>query len=295
MLTRRKTITAILIITMLTAFAAVPVPALAAYSISFSNAYIQVTSPGVSGLSYDGVVMVEGTSILTKVWLCVRGPGGELITYPANVKDGRFKVNIYLRFGPGTYTVWAGDNANRFDGSIRFELINTQQDNNRYLAPSAYVDSDNPEIIATARAITKNAKTNWEKARAIHDWVARNISYDYDLYLNGENRLVPASQTLKTKTGICRDYAFLVAALARAAGIPARVVYGEASGGAGWEPQAHAWNELLIDGQWVSVDTTWDAGYIRNARFVGSYTTKYFAPSQTVFAKTHRNATYTVH
>ncbi len=30
----------------------------------------------------------------------------------------------------------------------------------------------------------------------------------------------------------------------------------------------HAWNEVLIDNNWISLDATWDAGYINNGQFV---------------------------
>ncbi|MGI6703786.1 MAG: hypothetical protein ACOX42_07160 [Clostridia bacterium] len=29
-----------------------------------------------------------------EAWLCVRGPGGEVETYPADVSEGRFEVKV---------------------------------------------------------------------------------------------------------------------------------------------------------------------------------------------------------
>ncbi|MGE5415254.1 MAG: transglutaminase domain-containing protein [Acidobacteriota bacterium] len=269
--------------------------ALASYSIGFSNSDIQITSPSTSGSTYDGVLEVAGTSRLQKVWFAVRGPQGELITYPANVQGGQFRLNMYLRFGSGQYTIWAGANNTQFDGSIRFEINNVNQDLTRYTTPSAYVDSDNPAITGLVKSIIKPGMTDVEKLKTIHDWVAKNISYDYQQYLNGENRMVPASQTLSERTGVCRHYAFLVAAMCRAAGLPAKVVYGDAASDGNWESQNHAWNEVYAAGRWVSVDATWDAGYIKGTKFVFSYSAKYLNPNATTFAGTHRNAVYTVH
>lgn len=59
--------------------------------------------------------------------------------------------------------------------------------------------------------------------------------------------------------GDCYEFAALFSALAEAAGFESRVVTGLAWAGderGGFAP--HAWNELLIDGHWLSVDATWD-------------------------------------
>lgn len=59
--------------------------------------------------------------------------------------------------------------------------------------------------------------------------------------------------------GECTDYADLFTTLARAAGFPARNVYGLAYKD-GAEPafMFHAWNEIYADGQWQAVDPTWN-------------------------------------
>jgi len=68
-----------------------------------------------------------------------------------------------------------------------------------------------------------------------------------------------------TKRGFCGHYASAFAALARAAGIPARVVTGYQGGtlnpyGDYWilrQSDAHAWNEVWIEGRgWVRIDPT---------------------------------------
>jgi transglutaminase-like putative cysteine protease len=68
-----------------------------------------------------------------------------------------------------------------------------------------------------------------------------------------------------TKRGFCGHYASAFAALARAAGIPARVVTGYQGGtlnpfGGYWilrQSDAHAWNEVWIEGRgWVRIDPT---------------------------------------
>ena len=267
----------------------------ASYSVGFKTPAIEITSPGSDDLNFDGVLPLEGKSSLSKVWFCLRGPAGELVAYSADVSGGSFEFDLPLRFGQGKYTVWAGDNNKKFDGKIRFEVNNRQAVDNRYTAPSAYVDSNHPEVLSLAANLTSPEMTDLQKLQAIHKWVTGNISYDYQLYLSGENRLVTASHTIRDKQGTCRDYAFVVAALARAMGLPARVVYGQAGKQEGWASQLHAWNEVYVDGCWVNLDTTWDAGYIKGNSFVARPTTKFFNPEEKTFAKTHLASNLTFH
>ena len=74
---------------------------------------------------------------------------------------------------------------------------------------------------------------------------------------------------IKHPRGDCSAHSLLFTALARAAGIPAH----EASGWMYMGNQyktfgGHAWNEVILDGQWVPVDPLWrqmqlDAGHIQ--------------------------------
>ncbi|NPV90952.1 MAG: transglutaminase domain-containing protein [Firmicutes bacterium] len=283
----------VLIITLLVAVSGLVTtgPADAAYLISYQSPEINITS--TSGTDCHGSLTVDGESSLEQVWSCIRGPAGEIETYPAKVDQGRFNLSVPLRFGPGKYTIWAGKDSQSFDGTIRFEVQNSSTDT-RYTDPSGYVDSQNPEVAALAKSIAKPEYSQMEKLTAIHDWVAGNIEYDVVAYQNGENKLTLASETIKNRKGMCRDYSFAVAALARASGLPTRIVYGEGVNPNG-AAEKHAWNEVMIDGRWVSVDTTWDAGYVGPDGFVRSLSERYLDPDQELFNQTHRVTTLSLH
>jgi len=63
-------------------------------------------------------------------------------------------------------------------------------------------------------------------------------------------------KTYLEETGICYDYAALFAAMLRSIGIPTKLVKGYSKE----NPEVyHAWNEVLINGTWIVVDTTLDA------------------------------------
>ena len=61
-----------------------------------------------------------------------------------------------------------------------------------------------------------------------------------------------ALEVFKERKGVCQDYAHLLVAACRAAGIRARYVNGLTIG----EGQTHAWVEAYEDGQWIGLDPT---------------------------------------
>ena len=260
----------------------------AAFTINTKAAYaaasdmIAVSAPASS---VEGKVTVAGTSALAKVYMAVKAPSGEIAVYPVDVTNGSFEKEVWLRNGKGSYSVWLGENASKFDGTVKVTVENTAAVD-EYTAPSGYVDSDNPGIVAIANSIVKDGMSDAAKVKAVHDYVAKHIAYDYAGYLSGKNEVNKASDILVKGEGMCRDYSVAFAAIARAAGVPTKVVYGTVTS-KGWDPQKHAWNEVLVNGTWVPVDTTFDAGYIKNGKFVASLKSTYVAMASTEFAKTH--------
>ncbi len=116
------------------------------------------------------------------------------------------------------------------------------------LASTRMVQADDPKIAARAAEITAGMTSGIEKIRAIATWVHDNLDKRPVL------GLPDALTVLDSRMGDCNEHAVLFAALARAAGIPCRIV-----AGVSYLREAfyyHAWNEVCIDGQWLAVDTT---------------------------------------
>lgn len=253
---------------------------------SFASEMTTITSPGQNNLEYHGYLTIAGTTQLKQIWLCVRGPLGEVAHYPLEVNKDNFQYELCLRFGPGTYTIWVGDAAQYFDGKIRFDVNNASDTDLRYLAPSAYIDSSHEVITELANSLLKAKMTDYEKLEAIYHWVTGNICYDYKAYEDRNAALKPASVIIQDKKGLCRDYSFALAALARAAGLEARVVYGQACHSVNSPGGEHAWNEIYLNDSWISVDATWDAGSLQY---------NYFNPEPQEFVRTHQAETITLH
>lgn len=128
-----------------------------------------------------------------------------------------------------------------------------------HLAPAPFIESDHPEIVGLAERLTGPDQPPVERAERILDWMAENIEKRPVL------SLPDAIDTLKNRAGDCNEHAVLLAALARAAGIPARVEAGLVHHDGRF--YYHAWNRLYL-GRWITADATFgqmpaDVSHIR--------------------------------
>ncbi len=256
------------------------------------------------GIRADNRILLEGSFVPERyekyraqnngLYIETRKSGGEnLVAHDwVSVEEGLFKGNIWLRFGPGEYEISIGLPSTNGSHDItfvaKFRATNTGTEDIRDLAPGRGIESDHPEIIRLARQLTEGRRNDRDKAQAIHDWVARNISYDVRKSVNLDFEADDSAlKTLKFREGVCQDFTFLTVALARAAGLEARFVAGKTIEDGRINPNGHGWTEVKVDGSWLVMDTTWDAGHIDGDRFVRDFSRKYFDPDPAVFARDH--------
>lgn len=116
-----------------------------------------------------------------------------------------------------------------------------------YLLPSRYCESERFQGFVEREF---GDLTGGALAAALRDWVRDNLDYAAGTS-NGETT---ALETFASRRGVCRDYAHLLVALARAGGIPARCVAAYAPGVD--PPDFHAVTELWLGGGWHLVDPT---------------------------------------
>jgi hypothetical protein len=119
-----------------------------------------------------------------------------------------------------------------------------------WLAPSPFIESDHPTIAARARAIVGDEADPVRRAEALVRWVHERMTPEPTMTVPS------AREVLRTMRGDCNEHAVLLAALARAAGIPARVAAGAVYLDDGF--YYHAWTELWLDGRWISADPVFD-------------------------------------
>ncbi|MFI8685026.1 transglutaminase domain-containing protein [Rossellomorea sp. NPDC077527] len=269
------------------------------YSETYRERGVTLESPQFGGEESDGEYTIQGSidpksefgPETTHVYITTKkGEDEALDVIP--VEDYTFDDSFYLRFGPGTYEVTLSvpeikeENSDyfRFFGFAKFEVKSTGEDQ-RDLLPSRGVQSDAPEIQKQAKVVTARKTSDRDKAKAIYDYVAKNVSYDVKKYENDDfNWDDSALKTLESKTGVCQDYAYLAIAMLRASDVEARFVEGRAGG---IFPGRHAWVEAKLDGEWMTMDPTWGSGYLKDGEFVPAFNEDYFEPDMNEFKKTH--------
>lgn len=114
------------------------------------------------------------------------------------------------------------------------------------LEPTPFIQSDHPEIQAKAREIVSPDDSEVTKANKLMKWVNENIQKRPVLSVPN------ALEILHNRVGDCNEHAVLLAALSRAAGIPAQVEAGLVYQNGRF--YYHAWNALYL-GQWITADS----------------------------------------
>lgn len=124
-----------------------------------------------------------------------------------------------------------------------------------------------PKFINLAKRLTKYCQSNYDKVLAIHDWIAKNISYDYDSLEDGSYKDMPiersAIDTLLSRKGVCQGYTDLSIALLRAVGVPsAAIICFSKREQNKYDPETesnHIFTAAYFDNRWHLFDITWDS------------------------------------
>lgn len=153
-----------------------------------------------------------------------------------------------------------------------------------------------PEAVTTS----PEAMAKWLKAhtsnsnalqQALFNWMANSITYDVD-NINQPNSYRDSAaamlRTLRTRKGLCTDYAVLYAKVCREAGINAIVVTGYGLLNDIMVPTgSHDWVVIKTGSQWMITDPTWGAGTVDNGRFIRKINWTWFQALPQLAVKTH--------
>ncbi len=145
------------------------------------------------------------------------------------------------------------------------------------LEPTDVIDSAHPRIVETASRLTGRLETPFERAVAVFNFVRDAVCYNFAPDLLGRDDWC-ASETLVRGDGFCQQKAVLLAALARAAGIPSAIGFQhlrdhklldsryEVALPGGLIPY-HGLTYLWLDGAWRITDATLDAELCTRRRY----------------------------
>ncbi len=148
----------------------------------------------------------------------------------------------------------------RASGRERFKPENTE--NAATVQPDdirsgPMIQSDAVEIANLARSVAVGETDLVKIASALESFV-----YGFIRNKNYAHGFVTALEVAQNPSGDCTEHAVLLAALARARGIPARVAQGLIYETRTRKMAWHVWNELYLNGRWTPFDATLGRGTV---------------------------------
>ena len=119
-----------------------------------------------------------------------------------------------------------------------------------FLIASAYIQADHPDIQSKTEEILEEEVNSWRAAEKLCRWVYAAIN---DKRMSGG--FASSLTVLQSLSGDCTEHTVLFIALARAAGIPARICSGIVFAKDAF--YYHFWPEVYV-GKWMQMDPTLD-------------------------------------
>ena len=199
--------------------------------------------------SAEGYICASYTGTNEKVKLQIKGPDG--VTYTYNLHGNGYEV-FPLTAGSGSYTVGVFENISgtKYSTALsaQFEagITNTF---GPYLYPNQYVNFTATSLpIAKAVELAYPASSDLEVVEQVYNYIISHFSYDYDKAATVVSGYLPVVDNVyRSNTGICFDYAAVMATMLRTQNIPTRLEVGYVG------EEYHAWISVYIkDMGWVN-------------------------------------------
>ena len=131
----------------------------------------------------------------------------------------------------------------------------------KFLNPTYFINSDSDFVKKTANTIISNGVNKREKAIKLFYWTRDEIKYETHSSFSSIRRRYKASAIIEKGQGWCVQKAVVLAALARAVDIPARLHFADIQNHQTPEKMIgkmgtniflyHGYTDLYIDGKWV--------------------------------------------
>ncbi len=207
----------------------------------------------------EGYIMASYTGNNQKVKLQMKGPDGVTYTYDLH---GGYEV-FPLTAGDGNYTIGVYENISGTKYSIAISTdVNVAIANpfGPYLYPNQYVNFNASSLpVAKAAELALGADTDLEVVERVYNYIIENFTYDYPKAASVVSGYLPVVDDIYvSNTGICFDYAAVMATMLRSQNIPTRLEVGYMG------EEYHAWISTYIeDIGWINGviefnGTTWN-------------------------------------
>lgn len=191
----------------------------------------------------QGYFMGKLTGEGKKVNIQVTGPDDVIYKYFLETPDTW--TAFPLTAGSGPYLVLAFEDigSDQYASLFSYPLDVTLDDEFLpFLYPNQYVNfTSDCEAVSLAASLSADQETDLDALRVIYDYVISHITYDNEKAATVESGYLPdIDETLSSGTGICFDYAALMASMLRSLSIPTRLAIGYSG------EIRHAWIDVYI-------------------------------------------------
>jgi hypothetical protein len=209
----------------------------------YSNSLAEIDASNVS----EGYIMVNYKGTNPKVKLQMTGSNG--VTYTYNLNGGY--ETFPLSAGSGTYKIAIYENVTGNQYSTALSQTITANITNTfgpYLYPNQYVNFNaSSKVVAKAKELAAGCTSDLDVVTKVYNY-ATTITYDYNKANTVQSGYTPDPDAiLASGTGICFDYAAVMASMLRSQDIPTRLEVGYAG------TAYHAWISTYIkDVGWVN-------------------------------------------
>ncbi len=199
-----------------------------------------------------GYVMANYSGTCKKIKLRITGPdeivytydlhGDDYETFPLSSGDGSYDIAIYENISGTSYS------------TCLFEQIDVRLEDEftPFLYPNQYVNfTSESKTVAKGMELASDAETDLDVVTNIYDYMISEITYDYDKASDPPTGYTTdVDEILESGTGICLDYAAVMASMLRSQRIPTRLEVGYA------QDAYHAWISVYTE------ETGWLNGII---------------------------------
>ena len=196
----------------------------------------------------QGYCMVKYSGSVNKIKVQI-SKGSVVYTYDLNARSSY--ETFPFSEGNGTYSVKVFENVSGTQYSQAFSQdvsVSLANQFTPFLYPNQYVNfNGGSAVVQLSNEVAAPAADQIGVVNAVYEYVVNNLTYDTAKANSVTSGYLPnVDQVLTVKTGICFDYAAVMAAMLRSQDIPTKLVVGYTG------DVYHAWINVYIENQgWI--------------------------------------------
>lgn len=116
----------------------------------------------------------------------------------------------------------------------------------------------------------ENMKSDYEKCRWVHNYLVKNIRYNYDALTNPDNytNSFGINGVFIDKLAVCEGISKAFKILCDRLGVDTLIAFGTAYSEQVGAEVSHAWNLVNLEGEYSHIDVTWDIGMSEPSKYI---------------------------